>query len=79
MQPLKHFGDSLRLHAMRLSRDVDRIAREVVQHLTGLVKAEVEVTLGIQPFISEGAPDVVRVVTDNCRTLKFTTFGFERG
>lgn len=49
-----------------------------MQHLAGLVGANVEVTLEIQADIPGGAPDhVVRTVTENCRTLKFKTYGFE--
>jgi hypothetical protein len=37
------------------------------------------VTLEIQAQMPEGAPDnVVRIVTENARTLKFTAQGFER-
>ena len=38
----------------------------------------VEVTLEIEAKIPSGALDhVVRTVTENCRTLKFTSQGFE--
>jgi hypothetical protein len=51
----------------------------VVQHLTKLPGAKVEVTLEIRAEIPDGAPDsVVRTVTENCRTLKFSTHGFEK-
>ena len=37
-----------------------------------------QITLEIQAEIPDGAPDnVVRTVTENCRTLKFTSYGFE--
>jgi hypothetical protein len=39
----------------------------------------VTVTLEIEAEIPSGAPDnVVRIVTENGRTLKFTSQGFER-
>jgi len=39
---------------------------------------DVEITLEIQADLPDGAGDkLVRDVTENCRTLKFTTFGFE--
>ena len=45
----------------------------------GLVGAEVTVTLHIEATVPAGAPDnVVRTVTENSRTLKFTTQGFEK-
>jgi hypothetical protein len=38
----------------------------------------VKVTLEIEAEIPSGVPDnVVRIVTENGRTLKFTTHGFE--
>ena len=44
----------------------------------GLVGAKVKVTLEIEAEIPDGAPDhVVRVVTENSQTLKFTSHGFE--
>jgi hypothetical protein len=55
-----------------------RIAQEVVQHLTGLVGSEVEITIEIQANLPDGASDkLVRDVAENCRTLKFTDHGFE--
>lgn len=51
----------------------------VVTHLVGLVGSSVRVTLEIEAEIPTGAPDnVVRTVTENSRTLKFTSnSGFE--
>jgi len=48
-------------------------------HLTGLVGASVTVTLEIEAEIPSGAPvTVVRTVTENCRTLRFESQGFEK-
>jgi len=56
-----------------------RIADEVIVHLAGLVGAKVRVTLEIEAEVPSGAPDhVVRTVTENARTLKFTSQGFEK-
>ena len=75
---LRRFHGSVSVDATRLSRDADRIAQEVVQHLVSLVSAGVDVTIEIQARLREGAPDqVVRTVAENCRTLKFEPFGFE--
>jgi hypothetical protein len=42
------------------------------------VGANVKVTLDIEAEVPGGVPDnVVRIVTENGRTLKFTTHGFE--
>lgn len=60
-------------------RDAGRIAEEVIAHLSGLVRAEVTVTLEIHAEIPAGTADnVVRTVTQNCRTLKFSDHGFEK-
>jgi hypothetical protein len=62
-----------------VGRDASKIAEEVISHLVGLMGANVTVSLEIEAEIPEGAPDnVVRTVTENCRTLKFSDHGFER-
>jgi predicted AAA+ superfamily ATPase len=74
----KRFHGSVRLDAARVGRDAGRIADEVIAHLEGLVGADVRVTLEIEADIPDGVPDsVVRTVTENSRTLKFTSQGFE--
>jgi len=75
---LRRFHGSVALDATRLGRDAGRIAEEVVAHLAGLPKADVNVSLEIEARIPDGAPDhVVRTVTENSRTLKFKSQGFE--
>ena len=76
---LGRFHGSVRLDPLRLGRDASRIAEEVVQHLTAIVGATVEVTLEIHADLPDGASDkLVRDVTENCRTLRFGTHGFEQ-
>jgi hypothetical protein len=59
---------------------VGKIMEEVVKHLTTLYGANMQVTLEIQANIPNGVPEMtVRTVTENCRTLKFEDFWFERG
>jgi hypothetical protein len=66
------------LDPTRVGRDASRIADEVLSHLSGLVGARVKVTLEIKAEVPNGAPaQVVRTVTENGRTLKFTSQGFE--
>jgi len=49
-----------------------------ISGLTGLVGSKVEITIEIQADLADGAGDkLVRDVTENCRTLKFTDLGFE--
>ncbi|MAG32379.1 MAG: AAA+ family ATPase [Deltaproteobacteria bacterium] len=76
----KRFHGSVDLDSTRVGRDASRIADEVLSHLSGLVGANVRVTLEVEAEIPDGAPEnVVRTVTENSRTLKFTTHGFENG
>ena len=64
---------------VEVGRKGRRHADEVISHLPGLIGAKVTVTLEIQAEVPEGAPDnVVRTVTENGRTLKFTSQGFEK-
>lgn len=69
----------MKLDAARLNRDAAQVSTEVVQHLTALLGANVEVTLEIQAHVEGGIPDnVVRTVSENCKTLKFRDQGFEQ-
>lgn len=74
----RRFHGSATLNPIRLGRDASKIAEEILQHLTSIVGAEVTVTLEIQAEIPDGAsPELVRTITENCRTLKFSDHGFE--
>ncbi len=73
------FHGTVELDPTRVGRDASRIADEVVSHLSGIVGSTVKVTLEIEANIPGGAPDnVVRTVTENSRTLKFTSQEFEK-
>ncbi|MEQ1890304.1 MAG: Swt1 family HEPN domain-containing protein [Alphaproteobacteria bacterium] len=77
-KPRRYYG-TVKLDAARVGRDAGRIADEVIAHLAGLVGTVVTVTLEIEAAVPDGAPDnVVRTVTENARTLKFTSQGFEQ-
>ncbi len=74
----KRFHGSVELEPTRVGRDASRIAEEVIAHLSALVGGYVKVTLEIEATIPQGVPDnVVRTVTENSRTLKFISQGFE--
>ena len=74
----KRFHGTVTLDTTRVGRDAGRIAEEVISHLSGMVGATVKVTLEVETTTPSGAPDhVVRTVTENCSTLKFSSFGFE--
>jgi len=75
----KRFHGTVSLDPARVGRDASKIAEEVISHLVGLVGARVTVNLEIEAEIPEGAPDnVVRTVTENSRTLRFSSQGFEK-
>ncbi|KAB8314079.1 ATP-binding protein [Tolypothrix campylonemoides VB511288] len=77
--PPKRFYGSVKLDSLRLRRDAGQIADEVIQHLSSLVGAEVEITLELQVTVPDGVPEnVIRTVTENCRVLKFTNQEFEQ-
>jgi predicted AAA+ superfamily ATPase len=72
------FHGAVRLDPIRTARDAGRVADEVIAHLAALVGSNVEITLEIHATIPDGVPEhVVRIVTENARTLKFTDHGFE--
>jgi hypothetical protein len=74
----RRFYGSVQLDSTRVGRDASRIAEEVIAHLVGQVGANVVVTIDIQAHLPEGASDqLVRTVTENSRTLRFTGHGFE--
>ncbi len=75
----KRFHGEVQLDPQRVGRDAGQIGDEIISHLTGLVGAKVTVTLEIHAEFDSGVPDnVVRTVTENSRTLKFSNHGFER-
>jgi predicted AAA+ superfamily ATPase len=76
---LKRFHGTVQLDAQRVGRDAGTIAQEVISHLAGIIGADVKVTIEIDAFIPSGATEqIVRTVTENARTLKFTNQGFEK-
>jgi predicted AAA+ superfamily ATPase len=78
-QVLRRFHGSVRLDSSRVGRDAGRIADEVIAHLVGQMGAEVSVTIEIEARLPNGATDqLVRTVTENSRTLKFDSQGFEK-
>lgn len=75
----KRFHGTVTLNTMIVASSAGKIAEEVIAHLSGLVGAKVTVTLEIEAEIPSGVPEnVVRTVTENARTLKFTSQGFEK-
>ena len=75
----KRFHGTVSLNSARVGRDASQIADEVIAHLHGLVGSQAKVTLEIDAESTAGFPEtVVRTVTENSRTLKFSSLGFEK-
>ena len=70
-----HFFDSVKVNAARISRNMGSIANGIIQNLAKLPDTEVDVTVEIQARVPG---NVVCTVSENCRTLKFTSQGFAR-
>jgi hypothetical protein len=50
----------------------------VIKRLADLTRANVRVTIEVEADLPSGAPEhVVRTVSENWRTLGFTSYGFE--
>jgi len=75
----RRFHGNVNLDPIRVTRDVGKIAEEVIQHLSSLTNSKVDITLEIQADVPDGVPEnIERTVTENCRTLRFKNFGFEK-
>ncbi len=56
------------------------VVDEVIQRLTSQVGCDVEITVEVTARKPDGFDDAtVRTISENSRTLKFDTFGFEEG
>lgn len=72
------FHGSVTLDPTQLGQDAGKAAGEIVKHLSGLVGSEVDISLEINARVPDGVPEnVERIVTENCRSLRFKTQGFE--
>ncbi len=75
----RRFHGTVKLDPTRVGRDAGNIATEVIAHLVGQVGADVTVTLEIEASLPEGASEqLTRIVTENSRSLKFSSHGFEK-
>ena len=61
-----------------MNRDVQNYLQEIIQHLTAVDGSYVELTLEVEVIAPDGIPrTTARTVSENCRTLKVTDFGFD--
>lgn len=74
----RRFFMSAELDTTRIGRDVQRLVEEVISHLTAVEGANVELSLELNVTSSENmSQQLVRTVTENCRTLRVKSFGFD--
>jgi predicted AAA+ superfamily ATPase len=75
----RRFHASVEIDPSRPIPNFGKIAEEVVPHLTGILGSNVSITVEINAEARDGYPEnIVRTVSENCRTLKFKDHGFER-
>jgi len=73
----KHFYMTVQLDNTRINRDVQQIMNEVINHMINEDGARTEISLEVNISVPNGlSPQVVRTVSENCRTLK-VQFGFD--
>lgn len=75
--PRRFFG-TIRLDPIRAGRDMSVVTEEVVQHLSALPGAEVEVSVEISATVPDGVSETVRrIVDENCKALRFRSHQFD--
>jgi hypothetical protein len=77
---LTRFYGAVKLDPARPVRDAEKVIAEVVQHLTALAGADVEIRMEVQARHPDGlAEKLVRDLTENCRALRFDSCEFDQG
>jgi hypothetical protein len=72
------YHGTVALDPQRINKEMSLIVEEIIQRLTGLTGTDVEITLEISAQRPSGFDDViVRTISENSRTLKFKSHGFE--
>jgi predicted AAA+ superfamily ATPase len=75
---LRRYHGSVTLNPRRMATEVPRVTEAVLQQLLSVYGSEVTVTIEIHATNPSGFPEkVVQNVSENSRTLKFETAGFE--
>jgi hypothetical protein len=84
VSPVKTAGDtrffmSVKLDNTRVIRDLQKYLDEVITHLSTVDNCEVDLSLEVSAHAVNGFPQgTVRTVSENCRTLRVSDFGFEQ-
>lgn len=73
-----HYYGIVTIDPQRANREMGLLVEEVIQHLTSLTGTEVEIQVEIKAYRPQGLDEqTIRTVSENCRTLKFDSYGFE--
>jgi uncharacterized protein len=76
---VRRYLASLALDPDRPSRDMGRVAEEVLTHLSTLPRAKLRITVEIDAEVPDGVPeDIQRIILENGTALRFDTQSFER-
>lgn len=74
----KHFFMSVDVDPVRVNKVVSTYVDEIIRHLMQVDGATVELKLDVDVIAPGGIPAAtVRTVSENCKTLKITDFGFD--
>jgi hypothetical protein len=74
----RRFYAAVRLDPERYQRDFAKLAAEVIANLAGFLGTDIEISVEIKATNPGGFSDhVTRTVTENARTLKLDSYGFE--
>jgi len=75
----RRFYGSVHVDPVRVNRDVNEIAKEIVQHFNELDDAHITITLEINVDYPTGFSEkIIRDVLENCTVLKFHNYSFEK-
>ena len=73
-----HFEMMTTLDSTRVVKNIGNLMDEVINHLMQVEGANVEIKLLVEATMPGGTPvTTVRTVTENCKTLKVESFGFD--
>ena len=81
LQPVldTRFFMNVKLDNTRVIRDLQRYLDEVIKHLSNTYNCNVELSLEVNAETPTGfSQETVRTVSENCRTLNVSNFGFEK-
>ena len=74
----RHFYMSADVDAVRVNRVISTYVDEIIRHLMQVEGANVQLKLEVEVNAPDGIPSsTVRTVSENCKTLKITDFGFD--